>query len=393
MSQTNNLEELISDVLKNCKGNKDVDWKDSPPKYNKEEDSKEWANPEETFDKTWEKAEKSVEQDLSKATLNIAVIGTVNSGKSSFIKTVTGKDDIMVSPVAGETKQICKYEWPNQKNIYLTDTPGLEDINQLVSAKATDFVESEADVVLYFVNAAVGVTEPVKKAFFNIKSLNKPIVTILTKTDTLTEDDVDIATSDCNNKLCLKSELELVIPVATKKGAEALGITDVVKRVTLVLGTNAKVILWGRMCKQKGPQAESIINWSAGEAFAVGALPIPGSDAVALSGIQLKMIYQLAELYEKEINRVFIKNIILQVGVNNVGKQIFKAAIKGLSWLFGPAGAAAVSAVAAATAGSVTYGLGQTFKKVYMSNVPPSIDELVKSFQERSSEYYTKYNK
>jgi len=105
------------------------------------------------------------------------------------------------------------------------------------------------------------------------------------------------------------------------------------------------------------------------------------------------MIYQLAKLYEKELNKEFIQNVFLQLGINSIGKKIFVTVSKGVSWMFGPPGPAIVSAVAAVTAGSITYGLGHTFKKILMAKVPPSVEDLVKSFQQKSNEYYKSYNK
>ncbi|HOD39458.1 MAG TPA: 50S ribosome-binding GTPase [Candidatus Wallbacteria bacterium] len=364
--------------------------------YTEETVNSEWQDMkfEGEFEGAWKKAERDVEDDLDRAVLNIPVVGTVNCGKSSFIKAITGREDIKESPKAGETVEVNRYEFPGCKNVFIYDTPGLEDVNSSISARATGFIENNADLVLYFVNSSAGVTANVRKAFNDIKKLNKPVVVILSKIDTLgDENDYKIALDDCNEKLGLVKEEHAAIGVSTRKNAPPAGLEKAVARITAVLGDEAKVILWGRLCRYKEEQANSIINWSAGESFGVGALPIPGSDAIAISGIQFKMIYQLAKLYEKELNKEFIQNIFLQLGINSIGKKIFVAVSKGVSWMFGPPGPAVVSAVAAVTAGSITYGLGHTFKKILMASVPPSVEELVKSFQQKSNEYYKSYNK
>lgn len=346
------------------------------------------------FEDAWKRAERTVEDDLDRATLNIPVVGTVNCGKSSFIKAVTGREDIIESPRAGETVKVNRYEFPGCKNVFIYDTPGLEDVNSSISDKATNFIEQNSDLALYFVNSSSGVTANVKKAFLEIKKLKKPVITILSKIDTLgDESDYKIAVEDCNEKLGLVRPEHKAIGVSTKKNSPPVGLDEAIARITSVLNSEAKIILWGRLCRRKEEQANGIINWSAGEAFGVGALPIPGSDAIAISGIQFKMIYQLAKLYEKELNKEFIQNIFLQLGINSIGKKIFVAVSKGVSWIFGPPGPAVVSAVAAVTAGSITYGLGHTFKKILMARVPPSVEELVKSFQQKSNEYYKTYNK
>ncbi len=386
----------IHSINKNAENKNKHDSSDLLPgrRYSEETINGKWQEPEGELAGSWKRAEASVEEELGRATLNIPVIGTVNCGKSSFIKAVTGREDIKESPKAGETVEVNRYEFPGCKTVFIYDTPGLEDINSLISAKAVNFIEQNADLVLYFVNSSAGVTVNVKKAFEDIKKLKKPIITILSKIDTLGDkNDYEIAINDCNEKLGLIKAEQKAIGVSTKKNYPPEGLEEAVKRITSVLSSEAKIILWGRICRHKEEQANGIINWSSGEAFGIGALPIPGPDAVALSAIQFKMIYQLARLYEKQINKEFVQNILLQLGINSIGKKIFFTVSKGVSWIFGPPGPAIVSAVAAVTAGSITYGLGHTFKKIFISKIPPSIEELISSFQQKSNEYYKSYNK
>src|SRR5690606_18411022 len=89
---------------------------------------------------------------------------------------------------AGWTKEVSLYEL--HKNIFIADTPGLFDINADVSKKASDFVANSADIVLYFINAGVGVTQHEKNAFNDIMTLGKPALIVLNKIDTLEKNEV-----------------------------------------------------------------------------------------------------------------------------------------------------------------------------------------------------------
>jgi len=364
-------------------------WKNT---YSEADADSQWVDPSDSsMDEKWEEAISSEQQRLDQATLNVAVLGTVNSGKSSFIRALTGREDIITSPVAGETKFTKRYIWPNLPNMYISDTPGLEDIDVLASAKATDYVEQDADIILFFVNAAVGVTRPVIQTYTNFKTLGKPIVVLLSKIDAEDVAGRRIAINDCNKKLDLTDPLHQVIPVSMRAEFKEQSVIDVIARVTHLLHDNMKTILWARMCKHKEEQAKNIILWAAGEAFAIGAIPIPGSDAILLNSLQFGLAFRLASLYEREINRELIKEIFMQIGISALGKQMYRELFKLGGVIFaGPTGGASValaSAIAAVTAGAMTYGLGYVLKLYFQSDISPAVEDLIEEYKRMTKEY------
>lgn len=60
----------------------------------------------------------------------------------------------------------------------------------------------------------------------------------------------------------------------------------------------------------KTAEAERIVNYYALGAAAVGLLPFPWIDLVALTGVQLKMLHSLANLYEVEFHQNLGKSAI-----------------------------------------------------------------------------------
>ena len=124
---------------------------------------------------------------IKKLKLIISMYGTVNSGKSSTINALTGQKLADVKAVAGYTKEIMLYEF--RKNVYITDTPGLDDINEENSARAQEFVEEDTDIILFFFNAGVGSAKSTVDAYNKLQLLDKPIIVVLNKIDILTPEE------------------------------------------------------------------------------------------------------------------------------------------------------------------------------------------------------------
>lgn len=80
----------------------------------------------------------------------VAIVGEVNTGKSSLIKRLTGNSEIKISPLPGETVTSKLYSY---KNIVFVDTPGLNDINKNITKKINKELKT-FDNVVFFLNAA-----------------------------------------------------------------------------------------------------------------------------------------------------------------------------------------------------------------------------------------------
>lgn len=72
-------------------------------------------------------SQSSLEQDIV-----IAVMGVTGAGKSTFIKTVSGRNDVVVGDnLSSETQEVHAYEFGHKGRTYiLVDTPGFDDTNR-----------------------------------------------------------------------------------------------------------------------------------------------------------------------------------------------------------------------------------------------------------------------
>ena len=116
----------------------------------------------------------------------IAIVGKPNVGKSSLINKLLGEDRVIVSDVAGTTRDAVdtKVTW-NEKDYIFIDTAGLrrkakvkEEIERFSVIRTVTAVE-RADVVVVMIDASEGVTEQDAKitasSVSNILEIRSPV--------------------------------------------------------------------------------------------------------------------------------------------------------------------------------------------------------------------------
>ena len=139
-----------------------------------------------------EKAEAQDEDDRPK----VAIVGKPNVGKSSIINKLTGKQRVIVSDVAGTTRDAIdtnvKY---NGKDYVFIDTAGLrrkskikEELERYSIIRTVTAVE-RADVVLVVIDATEGVTEQDAKIAGIAHERGKGIIIVVNKWDAIEKND------------------------------------------------------------------------------------------------------------------------------------------------------------------------------------------------------------
>ena len=128
--------------------------------------------------------------DEDEETIKIAVIGKPNVGKSSLINCLLGEKRVIVSPIAGTTRDSIDtpFEKDGEKYI-LIDTAGIrrkskvnEDIERYSVIRAVAAIE-RCDVALLVIDAAEGITEQDKKIAGVAHEAGKGIVVVVNKWD------------------------------------------------------------------------------------------------------------------------------------------------------------------------------------------------------------------
>jgi len=322
------------------------------------------------FNQAFEDETKRINQQLDKDIL-FGLVGDINTGKSSVINQLIGEPVAKVGARPGETTEVDRYVY--REKIIFADTPGLDDVHTEHSEETMHFYQ-EADVILFFLNAAGTVfSDSEKQSFKMIEKTNENILFVLNKIDAA--DDIPDLVSYVKEQA---GHPYRVIPISSRTGENIDKLRDAILDL---LKKKQKEMQFARLIKNKASTANRWILAASGSAAAVGVVPIPGSDFVPLISIQIGLLVKLATLYEKPLSKKRAKELTIATITGNVGKAMFRQVIK----LVPGAGAVAGGSIA----GGMTLALGHAVKYAYENNIElnaDSLNNLYKQFQKNKQD-------
>ena len=135
------------------------------------------------------------EEDEEDDVIKVAIIGKPNVGKSSLVNRILGEERVIVSNVAGTTRDAVDSYFENKKGKYLfIDTAGMrkkskveEDVERYSVLRATMAIE-RSDVCLIMIDAREGVTEQDTKVAGLAHEAGKACIIVVNKWDAIEKD-------------------------------------------------------------------------------------------------------------------------------------------------------------------------------------------------------------
>ena len=147
------------------------------------------------LDAIYEKLPKQVEKEEEKDIIKVAIIGKPNVGKSSLVNKLLGEDRMIVSDIAGTTRDAIDSEFENEFGKYvLIDTAGIRrkskvnDNLEKYSVMRSLLAIERADVCILLLDAKEGVSAQDAKIAGEAHEAGKGIIIVVNKWDEIEKD-------------------------------------------------------------------------------------------------------------------------------------------------------------------------------------------------------------
>ncbi len=330
---------------------------------------------EEKYKKEWENFSKK------KINPNIMLLGVTGCGKSSLINLVFGKDIAPVNDISRGTKGFNKYSGKKYGiSVNLIDSRGyemengsnesFEEYKKSIQVEMQKSEQSGAENKIHIIWFCISVAAEriqdydieVLKLLLSNQELKKRVAVILTKCD---EDDEDGGTASTFKDI-IRSEVDSQIDIfetSTDKNL-TLELMELIKWSSEQLGDDdlKEAFISSQMIDldMKRLEVNSKIKYYAGAAAAIGATPVPVSDAALLTPLQITMSANIIYLYGME-NLTSISSALLgNIVISNLGKSIVGGILKfipGVGTLVG-------GVINAGVASLITSGLGYAISEI-----------------------------
>ena len=171
--------------------------------------------------------------------INVAVIGKPNAGKSSIINRMCGEERVIVSDIAGTTRDAVDTRVENKHGVFnFIDTAGIrrqskvEDRIEKYSVLRAKLAVERADVCLIMVDAADGVTEQDEKIAGLAHEAGKASIIVINKWDSIEKDNA--TTNNFNREVRTALGYMTYAPIAyvsAKTGQRVENLYEMIKSV------------------------------------------------------------------------------------------------------------------------------------------------------------------
>lgn len=323
-----------------------------------------------------EQAQRNFEESLAQAVVgirkpNILLLGRTGAGKSSLLNLTFGRRLATESATAPQTRGFVRYSLEGVP-VNIIDSEGIELEGEdafrrrLADFLADNFADINRQVHICWYCISIGTNRVLDFDLAVLRLLlenNIPVAVVLTQADLDTPEGSVAAAMTAVIRDRFSADL---IPVFQ---------TSTVHEVNMAIGDLERLVQWSTenipdanlrlgfiaaQCVSLAAKEKAAARCIAGyvaTAGGVGAVPLPVSDSVVLTGLQMKMSADIYAIYGFDMTlRHGLQDFIQGKIASKIGKLAAGTALKAIPG----AGQAVGSIVNASVASAVTYALGRT---------------------------------
>jgi len=273
----------------------------------------------------WDRLSLQVEEE---AHARLAIVGPVNSGKSTLFNLIKGRKVSAVKAVPGTTKGLVTED---MGPFVLIDTPGFGEVGGVDRASLARSAAEEADVAVLVLDGAAGLHQADHDLYTALQAARVPLVVVLNKVDLIKRDVAEVL-EDIERKLGTT-----VLPISAKTGAgvaEQLIPAIVESHPWMTVALGRALPAYRRQLSRRLIASASVLN------SVIAAEPIPGLDIPLLLASQVRMVLRIAAIYGESLSvrhaRELLTTIAGGVALRYLAAQLGKL-VPGPGWLIGAA--------------------------------------------------------
>lgn len=184
--------------------------------------------------------------------VKVAVIGKPNAGKSSIINRILGEGRLIVSDIAGTTRDAIDTHFENETGKYtFIDTAGIRrqskvnDKIEKYSVLRANMAVERADVCLIMIDAGTGITEQDEKIAGIAHEAGKPSIIVVNKWDTVEKDNSTV--NQFNEKIRTALAYMPYAPILYVSAKTGQRVGNLFERIQYVYGQSTMRISTGML--------------------------------------------------------------------------------------------------------------------------------------------------
>ena len=269
--------------------------------------------------------------------IHIAVFGRVSVGKSALVNALLGEARFSTSPLHGETLDAQLGQWAEFRdgNVFLIDTPGINEVFGEARETLAHEVAERADLVIFVLDGDL--TAPELIALRILGKAQRPVIVVLNKSDQYRPEERTRLLEAISARVGSIVATENIVITAAKPREQLVirvdehgdeveelrqpqpDIEALKTRLWTVLEAEGKTLsalnaslfagrlseqVAKRVLKAKRMLGERVIRtWCIAKGVAVALNPIPVADLVAAAVVDASMVVHLSRLYGLPLTR------------------------------------------------------------------------------------------